>query len=282
MNQRRPDPRPVAVPPARYRPTGNIARDLLEFMAGYPIVLVGQVMTLFELEQSTAASRLDELASRGLVRSCSRLRHQRGCYQMTAAGLAEIDSDLPVPRVDLRRYWRDVGVASLGVAVRKGAFGDDVERFFTEREMRGVDRKATLASATDGDWAPAARAKAADASFGLTVGGDASTSAGSLHYPDIVVVFGPVGRVAIELCLEPPNSSRLGGVLSAYAQKSTVAAAVFYFQDRSSRELTRTAAEKHGLGDRMRFELTRLDVLSPSEGFGLTAPYADPSVSASW
>lgn len=67
---------------------------------------------------------LGALVAAGLVRNGPRLRHQRAGYQITAGGLREIGSELPVPRLALRRYWQDIGVAWLLVTAHGGGFGE--------------------------------------------------------------------------------------------------------------------------------------------------------------
>jgi hypothetical protein len=96
------------------------------------------------------AARVARLDRDGLIRSGVQLRHQQGACQPTAAGLAAIDSELPVPRVDLPRYWHDIAVVWLCVAVRRGMFGP-VDRSYTEREMRVADERAAdrMSSAAD-------------------------------------------------------------------------------------------------------------------------------------
>jgi hypothetical protein len=135
MRERTIDDRFEAVPPARYRGSGDIARAIFEFAATHPIVLVSHVMKLFELDRRAAEGHLDGLLARGFLRRGPRLRHQLGAYQVTVTGLREIGSDLPAPIIDLRRYWRDIGVTWLSIAARGGVFGD-VDRIYTRREMR--------------------------------------------------------------------------------------------------------------------------------------------------
>lgn len=228
--------------------------EILEYVACHPLVLADQVMKLADLDEVEIVERLGVLEARGLIRSGPRLRHQRGTYQTTSAGLAEIGSELPVPRVDLRRYWHDIVVAWLGVAVRRGMFGP-VDRVYTEREMRLADERAAAAlqPAIDPGWSEAVRAKAADVLFRLSLDrGDPDVPA--FHYPDLVLVLPEVGRMAMEFFWETPTGGFLDVIFDAYARKLTVAGIVFFVVDPVVGDGLRAASVAHGLDERVRVE----------------------------
>jgi hypothetical protein len=120
-----------------------------------------------------------------LIRLAPRLRNQLAGYQITRSGLSQIGSDLPVPRVDLRRYWHDVGVVWLWLTARNGVFGE-IERVFSERKMRAADKvDADAKYAFDLELSPAVRAKAAYASFGATLESDIPGDPLPVQYPDL-------------------------------------------------------------------------------------------------
>jgi hypothetical protein len=227
---------------------------ILEFLAGQPLLLSSQIRTLSGREDAGLSERLDGMEGAGLICAAPRMRHQ-SAYQITVRGLAAIESELPVPRVDLRSYWHDIGVAWLTVAVRRGMFGA-VERTYSRREMLQADRRAAAQlPAIDAEWSEAVRAKAADALFGFSVGEGSGRP--PLLYPDLVLVL-PEGRVAMEFFWEAPSDRMLDRILDAFARKLTVVAMVFLCVDSAVGEQLRAAIAAHGLEDRARVEVTTL------------------------
>lgn len=231
-------------------------REILEFAACHSMVLYSQVVTFLGRVKAQPAERIARLEAKGLIRSAPRLRYQRGAFQVTAAGLREIGSGLPVPMMDLRGYWRSVGVAWLWVGARRGMFGP-VERIYTEREMRVADERSAAQLSAARGLSPAVRAKAAAGSFGLTVAGEAGPV---VHYPDVVVVEAP-GRVAMELIWDRPSAAWLGALLEAYAAKPSVQLSVFFFVDAVVGERLRAARAARGWDERvMRVEKVGLQM----------------------
>jgi hypothetical protein len=235
----------------------DVDRRILEYVACHPVVLVSQIQALLDVGESLATERLDALIAQGLIRHGPRLRDQQAGYQITASGLREIGSDLPVPRVDLRRYWHDVGVAWLWLAARKGRFGE-VERVYGERELRAADQKPTVAPLTiDPGWSPAVRAKVADSSFGLRLDGDGSTSLGRPHYRDLVLVI-PQGRVALEFQLTLAGRQPLEAILAAYGRKASIAVVLYLVQDGAIGDVVQAAAARLGLARQVHVQHARL------------------------
>jgi hypothetical protein len=143
----------------------EVDEEVLRYVARHPFVLVSHVQALLDLQEQAAAERLASLSADGLIRLAPRFRNQVAGYRITGSGLAQIGSDLSVPRVDLRRYWHDIGVWWMWLAARNGVFGE-IERVFSEREMRAADKADAAAKyAFDLELSPAVRAKAADASL---------------------------------------------------------------------------------------------------------------------
>jgi len=245
-------------PGGRRTPRGGVTdeddRRILEYAAAHAVVLVSQVQMLLGLQDREAADRLDALIAMGLLRHGSRLRHLSASYQITASGLREISSELPVPRVDLRRYWHEVSLPWLWLAAHRGRFGE-VERVYSEREMRAADQSSALAVPTiDPDWSPEIRAKVADAAFGVRLEHGAVEPSGPLHYPDLVLVL-PQGRVAFELRLTGHGRRPLEAVLAEYARKWSVAVVFYLVQDGAIGAAVQAAAAR--LTRRFRSRSTR-------------------------
>ena len=199
----------------------EVDEEVLRYVAHHPFVLVSHVQALLELQEQAAAEQLASLSADGLIRLAPGLRNQLAGYQITRSGLAQNGSDLPVPRVDLRRYWHDIGVVWLWLAARNGVFGA-IERVFSEREMRAADKADAAATyAFDLELSPAVRAKAADASFGATLESDVPGDPPRVQYPDLVLVV-PSGRIAVQLLLTGVGRDPLEAILSGYALKSSI------------------------------------------------------------
>lgn len=197
---------------------------LLSFIAGCSLVLQEHVDRLFRIHDDVPGDLIAELLADALIVAAPRLRGQGAAYQITADGLRALGSDLPRPRVDLRRYWEDVNAVWLAVDVRVGVFGPEVERVYTRREMAAADRRLAGAGlAVSKGWSPAVRAKAADASFAVSVSGEEGSA--SSHYPDLTLVI-PQGRVAMELFLVTPSRRRAAAVVDAYARKPQLVTAI--------------------------------------------------------
>jgi len=240
----------------------DVDRRILGYMACHPLVLVSHVRALLGVQEREVTEHLDALVAAGLVRNGPRLRHQRAGYQITAGGLREIGSELPVPRLALRRYWQDIGVAWLSVAAHGGKFGE-VDRVYCEREMRVADdMSAPGGQPVDPGWSPAVRSKAAEASFGIRLDGAASNPQAPVHYPDVVLVL-PQGRVAVELQLSPVSAGSLETLLIAYALKSSIAVVLYLVQDGVIGDAVQAAAARLGLARLVHVQRFRLDLAAP-------------------
>jgi hypothetical protein len=196
---------------------------LLTFVASVPLVLAAQVAELVAIRDDASPDLIGELVRDGVVQAAPQLSRGREAYRVTVDGLRALGSDLPVPVVELRRYWRDVGVAWLSVGVRRGILGHEVERLFTEREMRAADRRLAQTGVRVGPgWSEAVRAKAADASFAVAVDRGDGLSAEPAHYPEMCLVIAQ-GRVAMQLVLEVPSRAWLSALVQAYARRVNLA-----------------------------------------------------------
>jgi hypothetical protein len=222
-------------------------RELLAFVAEHRLVLAGHAQALLGVSESVAYRRLGVLTANGLLEHTRVLHGQPGWYQITRSGLALIGSDLPPPRIDLRCYKHDIGVAWIWLAASRGAFGR-VERMVSERAMRSGDAARTLATANGrlGDGR--------DPGFGVRLGGVGPRGAVRLHYPDLLLIGPRGGRVAIELELTAKGRRRLETILAGYGAEPSVAA-VLYLSDKASiRREVQSSAARLGVSDRVRVQ----------------------------
>ncbi len=224
--RRRPSPRRAA--PARsdrgFRLTDRDL-ELLGFVAAQRFVLACQVSEWLGASDVVAYRRLRGLLDAGLL-SYRRIYHARpGAYQITAAGLAVIESELPRATIDLRTYRHDIGVVWMWLAAANDCFGAG-ERVLSEREMRVHDQAPEHARECFAiplcDYAPSGKQR--------------------LHYPDVVVVRRDGSRVAVELELTLKSRRRLEAILAGYAAERRIAGVV-YFTDR---EPIAAAVARHG------------------------------------
>src|SRR5947209_7233879 len=95
-------------------------RRLLSFAADHRLILPAHVQALLGVSAAAAARRLRALAADGYLQPRALLHQQPSAHLITARGLAAIDSPLPRPRLDLRQYLHDVGVAWLWLAAARG------------------------------------------------------------------------------------------------------------------------------------------------------------------
>ena len=230
---------------------------LLAFVASVPVVLAEQVAELVGIRDDVSPGLIDELVEDGLVAVAPRLARGREAYRVTVDGLRALGSDLPVPVLDLRRYWRDVGAGWLSVGVRRGLFGDEVERVFTEREMRAMDRRlAQTGVRVASGWSEAVRAKAADASFAVSA--EVEEGAGSAHYPDVCLVL-EQGRVAMVLVLEVPGRAWLSALVEAYARRVNLATTLLLVPS-GMRESIAAVVDRAGCSARVSVQPVRLNL----------------------
>lgn len=191
------------------------ARDseLLEFVAQHRLVLDSQVQSLLGSCQASDA-RLRALEKARLLKQGPRFHGQPRCYQITRAGLDVVGSSLPQPRIDLREYKHDVGVAWLWLAAGRGAFGATQE-LVSERALRS------------GDMTAGGR----DRSLGVRLGGVGPKGRERLHYPDLLLVDPNRRRIAIELELTPKGIGRRERILAGYASDARIDAVLYLVED---------------------------------------------------
>jgi hypothetical protein len=189
--------------------------ELLRFVAEHRLVLAAHAAALLGASPDAAGGRLRALAAGGFVRQETIFHRQPSCYQITRKGLAAIGSGYRQPRIDLRCYWHDVGVAWLWIGARGGAFGP-VRELISERRLRSLDAVADRAGG------PA----------GVRLGGIGPAGKPRLHYPDLMLVLEAGQRVAVELELTGKGRARRERILSGYAVDSRIDV-VLYLVDRA-------------------------------------------------
>ena len=177
-------------------------RRLLEFAAKHRLVLSEQAQSLLGATAAAMSTRMGALARAGLLERHAVFDGQPSCFLITRKGLAAVGSRLPTPRLELRTYRHDVGLAWLWVAARRGAYGE-LAVIVSEREMRSADAiGAYVARGT--------------APYGVRLGGVGSGGRPRLHYPDLLLMGPRGGRVAVELELTCKTRTRRERILAGY------------------------------------------------------------------
>lgn len=245
-------------------------RRLLSFAADHRLVLPAHVQALLGVSAGAAARRLRALAAGGYLQPRALLHQQPSAHLITGRGLAAIDSPLPRPRLDLRQYLHDVGVAWLWLAAARGRFGDVVE-ILSERQLRSRD------------GLPRERGPLEDPHrYGVRLWAFGAGGRERLHYPDLLLHTPDGQRVALELELSGKSQRRLEQIMTAYGAEPRIDA-VLYLVDRPDVErAVRDAATGAGVSSRVHVQrftwsdsMQRLaEQLSPTvaRGAALAAP----------
>jgi hypothetical protein len=191
---------------------------VLRFIAAHRFVFLGHIRVLLGAEGQRAAVQLHELVIEGLVRCHGSWHGLRPHFQITAAGLAWIDSQLELPRFEtIRDYRHDAGVPGITLAAQTGFWGE-TELIITEREMRAADQALTTRSAnTPG--------------FGIPIQAVGDARSTPLHYPDVLIAVQD-GQVAINLQTATPGSRRVEAIINAYKSSPQIAVGLFLVEDR--------------------------------------------------
>jgi hypothetical protein len=213
----------------RGRQTLLTARDLslLDFVAQHRLILAAHAQSLLGVSPGAAQRRLRALANGGYVLTRRVFAGQPACYQLSRAGLAVVGSDLPPPRLDLRSYAHDVGMAWLWLAAQRGRFGP-VSAVLTERTLRSADARAA-AAARAGVAPPEAGERLQP--YGIRLGGTGQRGRERLHYPDLLLITRQGQRIAVELELTSKGQARRERILAGYGSDARVST-VLYLVDR--------------------------------------------------
>jgi hypothetical protein len=250
-------------------------RALLAYVAEHRLVLVTHAQALMRTSTQAAYQRLATLAKAGLLSRRTVFDRQPGCYQITRAGLGAIGSDLPPPRLDLRCYEHDVGVAWLWLAARAGAFGQ-LGGMLSERRMRSEDASGRVGAASAGR------------THGVRLGGLGPGGGPRLHYPDLVLVDRRDRRIALELELSAKGRTRRERILAGYGADPRLDAVLYLCTAASVERGIRAGAARVGVGSlvhvqRLRWrvrDVPRAEDGAPQRSRGRGSPARERSGSA--
>jgi hypothetical protein len=238
------------------KPTGRASRrlglaaqdlELLWFLAEHRMVLPDHVAALFGVSVETAKGRLARLTKAGYVRHEPLFRRQPAMHLIARGGLAVIGSALPTPRIDVRTYEHDAGVAWLWLAARHGTFGP-VREIVGERRMRSHD------AARDPDSEPLA----------VKLGGVGPRGCERLHYPDLLLRTADGRRIALELEFSSKGRVRLERILAGYAADPRIDGVVYLVQSASVTRSIRAAARRVGISSLVHIQRVRSTVANPA------------------
>jgi len=223
--------------------------ELLSFLSEHRLALPAHVAVLLGTSPGTAASRLKRLADAGLVKREPPFPGDPCWYRITRPGLAVIGSSLPAPRLDLRSYSHDVGVAWLWLAARGEAFGP-LREILGERRLRSLD----------GARAPG------DVALGVRLGGFGPHGRERLHYPDLILHTGGGRRIALELELTPKSRTRLETILGGYGADPRFDGVVYLVERVAVARAVGSAARRLGVSDLVAIQRVRSTTSRPPPG----------------
>ncbi len=205
-------------------------RRLLAFAAQHRLLLGDHVRVLLGISAQSASRRLGALVRAGLLTRHRAFERERPCFQITRTGLAVAGSSLAPPRLDLRSYEHDIGLAWIWLAAQRGTLGP-LKDVIAERHLRSHD----------------ARRSPAQAPLAVRLGGVGPRGRERLHYPDLLVQTASGHTVAVELELSSKGRTRRERILAGYGAEGRIDA-VLYLVERESlgREIA-TSASKLGL-----------------------------------
>jgi hypothetical protein len=210
---------------------------LLSFAAQHRVVLAGHIGVLLGISGDAASARLRALRGSGVLASERFLVGQPRCWWITRRGLSVIDSPLPPPRMDLRSYRHDVGLAWVALAAERGAFGQ-LHEVVSERWMRSRDAVAARASPdSDRGHEP----------FGVRLGGQGPAGRERLHYPDLLLVTSEQRRIAVELELTSKEGTRRERILAGYGADYRIDAVLYLVDRRAVARALETSATRLGI-----------------------------------
>ncbi|HEY1520662.1 MAG TPA: hypothetical protein VGF91_29835 [Solirubrobacteraceae bacterium] len=236
-----------------YRLTDRDA-ELLSFLAEHRLALPAHAGALLGTSAATATGRLTRLADAGLVNAHPAFPGEPRSHRITRNGLAVIASPLPPPRVDLRAYEHDVGVAWLWLAARGGTFGP-LEEIISERRLRSLD----------GSREPGAEPRA------VRLGGFGPRGQERLHYPDLLLRTTGGRRVALELELSRKGRARLETILAGYGADPRFDGVVYLVHSAPVARAVQAAARRLGISELVHLQRVRSTV---SRAASTTAPAA--------
>lgn len=217
--------------------------ELLSFLAEHRLALPTHAGVLLGTSAGTATTRLARLANAGLVKFHPAFPGEPRWCQITGSGLAMIGTPLPPPRVDLRAYAHDVGVAWLWLAARDGTFGA-LQEIVSERRLRSHD------GSRDPDDEP----------LGVRLGGFGPHGRENLHYPDLILRTADGRRIALELELTPKSRTRLEKILGGYGADPRFDGVVYLVDRPAVARSVHAAARRLGISELVHLQRVRSTV----------------------
>lgn len=209
-------------------------------MAEHRLVLAAHLQTLLGVSVSAVQARLRPLRAGGLIDSRRIFHGHPAAHQITTHGLRAIGSRLPAPRIDLRCYEHDVGLAWLWLAACRGAFGA-LGNLISERQMRSHDGGRECR----GD------------PLGVRLGGVGPHGRPRLHYPDLMLVTEEGHRVAVELELSGKGQIRRERILAGYGADARVDAVLYLVKDPAVARSIQASARRLGISHRVHVQWAR-------------------------
>jgi hypothetical protein len=230
------------------RPVRLTERDLmvLGFVAEHRLVIADHVVALTDRSRSTASARLRALVGAGFLREERVFDGHRPCFLITSKGLNVIGSVLPAPRIDLRAYTHDIGLAWLWLAARSGSFGA-LDEIHGERRLRSRD----------------AAADRADQPLGVRLGGFGPHGRERLHYPDLLLIAPDRRRIALELELSWKGRRRREDIMTGYAFDNRISAVLYFVEDRRLGSSILDSARRLGISARVHVQPVWVTVRAP-------------------
>jgi hypothetical protein len=246
-------------PPHRRIRLGEPDLELLWFLAEHRMVLADHAASLLGVAPDTAKARLAKLAAGGYVRSEPLFAKQPAMNLITRAGLDVIGSSLPTPRIDVRLYEHDAGVAWLWLAAQHGTFGP-VREILAERRLRSHD------AAREPGTEPLA----------VKRGGIGPRGGEQLHYPDLVLTTADGRRVALELELSSKGPARLQKILAGYAADPRFDGVVYLVESAAVARSVRDTARRMGVSSLVHMHRVRSTAKKPAVGLARDATRVAP------
>ncbi len=235
--------------------------ELLAFLAEHRLALPAHVAALLRTSAAAATTRLNKLADTGLLKREAPFPGEPHSYQITRTGLAYIGSHLPTPRVDVRAYEHDIGLAWLWLAARGGTFGA-VQEITGERRLRSDDGARDHPDAEP---------------VGVRLGGFGPHGRERLHYPDLVLRTADRRRVALELELTPKSRTRLETILAGYGADPRFDGVVYLVQSATVARGVHAAARRVGIPERVHLQRVRMTVSRTASAAARAAERTPPT-----
>lgn len=210
-------------------------------------MLAAHVQTVLGVSLSAAQARLRALAAAGLVSRRRVFHGQPACYQVTREGLAAAASELPPPRIDLRGYGHDVGLAWVWLAAWRGTFGP-VRAVLSERRLRSHD--GTEAGRSE--------------PFAVRLGGFGPHGGRRLHYPDLLLITPDGRRIAVELELSAKGRERREKILDGYGADARIDAVLYLASNSSVVRSIEASARRLGISSLVHVQEVRMAAKPPT------------------